>query len=48
MTGYGSIFELAECRDAGFEDYFLNPIDLAMFLDTAAAAFARLERWKKR
>ena len=48
MTGYSSVFELTECRDAGFEDYFHKPIDLETFLKTAENAFAKLERWKKK
>lgn len=48
MTGYSSVFELAECRDAGFEDYFLKPINLEVFLKTAEEAFAKLERWKRK
>ena len=48
MTGYSSIFELAECRDAGFEDYFTKPFDISLLLTTAENAFAKLERWKKK
>ena len=48
MTGYGSLFELSDSRDAGFDDYFLKPIDLKVFLSTAKDAFERLERWKKK
>ena len=48
MTGYSSLFDLTKCRDAGFDDYFLKPIDLERFIKTAEDAFARLERWKNK
>jgi len=48
MTGYSSLFELADCRDAGFDDYFLKPLDLAVFLKTARESFEKIERWKKK
>lgn len=46
MTGYSSIFELAECRDAGFEDYFIKPIDISVFIKTAENAHEKISRWK--
>jgi CheY-like chemotaxis protein len=48
VTGYASLFELAACRDAGFEDYFLKPVDRKLILDTAAYTVKKLERWTKR
>ena len=48
MTGYGSLFELSDCRDAGFDDYYLKPINLDVFINTAKEAFSKLERWKKK
>ena len=48
MTGYSSLFELSDCRDAGFDDYFIKPVDLVVFLNTAEDAFSKLERWKKK
>jgi DNA-binding response OmpR family regulator len=48
MTGFSSIFDLTECRDAGFEDYFIKPIDLGVFIKTAEMAFEKLARWKKK
>lgn len=48
MTGYSSLFDLAECRDAGFEDYFIKPIDLKVFIKTAETAFEKLSRWKSK
>lgn len=48
MTGYGSLFELADARDAGFDDYYMKPIEIARFLKTAEESFEKLERWKKK
>ena len=47
MTGYSSIFELAECRDAGFDDYFIKPIDISVLINAAENAYEKLSRWKK-
>jgi CheY-like chemotaxis protein len=48
VTGYATLFELAACRDAGFEDYFLKPVDRKLILATAAHAKSKLERWTRR
>lgn len=47
LTGYASLFELADCREAGFEDYFKKPVNLKTLIKTADGAFEKLERWKK-
>ncbi|MCP3951830.1 MAG: response regulator [Desulfobacterales bacterium] len=48
VTGYASLFELSDCRAAGFEDYFTKPASLVDLLEAAEHAFKKLERWKKR
>jgi CheY-like chemotaxis protein len=48
VTGYASLFELSDCRDAGFEDYFTKPASLSDLLEAADNAFKKLTRWKKR
>ena len=48
VTGYASLFELTDCRDAGFEDYFTKPADLSELIETAEHAFRKLERWRTR
>lgn len=48
MTGYSSLFDLVECREAGFDDYFIKPINLEIFFNTARDAFEKLNRWKKK
>ena len=47
VTGYASLFEIHDCREAGFEDYFTKPVDLSVLLEAADHAFKKLERWKK-
>ena len=46
VTGYSSLFELTDCREAGFEDYFTKPVDLNDLLEAADGAAAKLNRWK--
>lgn len=48
VTGYASLFELSDCREAGFEDYFIKPVQLSLLLDSADRAFKRLARWRDR
>jgi DNA-binding response OmpR family regulator len=48
MTGWSALFEIGECREAGFDDYFEKPLDMEKLLLLVDQAFERLERWKKR
>ena len=47
MTGHSSLFELADCRKAGFDDYFTKPTSLEMLYMAAEQAFDRVEAGKK-
>jgi CheY-like chemotaxis protein len=47
ITGYASTFEVFECRDAGFEDYFTKPVELKKLVEAAEQAFLKLSRWKR-
>ena len=47
MTGHPSIYALVECREAGFDDYFIKPFDLRVILDTTERAFETIKRWKR-
>ena len=38
VTGYVSLFELANCREAGFDDYFIKPAKLEDLLAAADMA----------
>lgn len=46
MTGHSSLFELADCRKAGFDDYFTKPTNLEMLYMAAEEAFERVEAEK--
>lgn len=48
VTGYASLFELSECREAGFDDYFTKPVNFSVLLKAAEQAFERIERWKNK
>jgi CheY-like chemotaxis protein len=48
MTGWAALFEIDECREAGFDDYFEKPLDMEMLLSEVDQAFTKLDRWKKR
>ncbi len=48
VTGYSSLFELSDCREAGFDDYFTKPVRMESLLAAAEEAFSRLERWTRR
>ncbi len=45
ITGYSNLFGLLECRGAGFDDFFLKPVELNILLKAALDAFEKLERW---
>ena len=47
LTGYSGLFELSECREAGFEDYFKKPADLKLLQTAVRDAFAKQKRWKR-
>ena len=46
ITGYSGLFNLLECREAGFDDYFIKPFNLDVVLKAAKDAFEKLERWE--
>ena len=47
ITGYASLFQLSDCREAGFDDYFKKPVEIATLTRTAESAFQKLKRWKE-
>ena len=48
ITGWAPLFEIDECRQAGFDDYFEKPLDMDILLDVVRDAFKKLDRWKRR
>ena len=45
LTGHITEFHIAECREAGFDDYFVKPFTVELMRITVRAAFERLARW---
>jgi len=45
MTGWTVLFDLEECRAAGFDDYFVKPLDIDLITLTVQEAFTKLDRW---
>ena len=48
MTGWSALFDVEECREAGFDDYFTKPLDFELLYRVVEDAFAKLERWRRR
>lgn len=46
ITGYSSFFDLVNCREAGFDDYFTKPFHLKDIVKAAENAVEKLNRWK--
>lgn len=46
LTGYVNIFGQIECREAGFDDFFVKPVDINVLLKAAEGAVEKLHRWK--
>jgi CheY-like chemotaxis protein len=46
LTGYADDYTIAQCREAGFDDYFTKPFKIAEMLDAAQDAFDKLLRWE--
>ena len=45
MTGWAGLFEIEECREAGFDDFFTKPIKVDILVQAVEDAFKRHERW---
>lgn len=48
ITGWAGLFEVEECREAGFDDFFIKPVNFDMLQKAVEDAFDRVERWRKR
>ncbi len=46
LTGYASLFELSDCRDAGFDDYYKKPVSMKVLLEAVETGFEKIERWR--
>ena len=47
VTGYKSKYEVSDCRNAGFDDYFTKPVDLKILFRAALDAFDKIDEWSK-
>lgn len=45
ITGWAALFEIEECRDAGFDDCFMKPVSVDRIYKAADDAFEKLDRW---
>lgn len=48
ITGWTGLFEVEECREAGFDDYFTKPFQIDVLFKAVEEAFEKLDRWKRR
>jgi len=48
MTGWAALYDIEECREAGFDDFFTKPVQTEMLLKAIEGAFERLNRWRRR
>lgn len=48
MTGWSALYEIDECREAGFDDYFTKPIKTEVLFKAVEDGFEKLERWAKK
>jgi CheY-like chemotaxis protein len=48
MTGWAALYDIEECREAGFDDFFTKPVQTEMLLKAVDSAFERLNRWRRR
>ena len=48
MTGWSGLFEIEECREAGFDDFFRKPIIAETIKKATDEAFEKIERWTTR
>ncbi len=47
MTGWTGLFEVEECREAGFDDFFAKPLPVDFLFRVVEDAFEKLSRWRK-
>ena len=46
ITGYANLYNLLDCRRAGFDDFITKPASIEVLLDLAQVAFKKIERWQ--
>ena len=48
ITGYASLYHLHDCREAGFDDYFIKPLSIKSLLEEVGLAAKKIDRWLDR
>jgi len=48
MTGWSALYDIEECREAGFDDFFTKPVQIDILLKAIDDAFEKLDRWRIR
>ena len=48
MTGWAALFEIEECREAGFDDFFTKPLRFETLSHALEEAFEKIDRWQGR
>jgi CheY-like chemotaxis protein len=48
ITGWAGLFEVEECREAGFDDFFTKPFQLEIIFKAVENAFDKLNRWRRK
>lgn len=48
ITGWAGLFEVEECREAGFDDFFIKPVRMDVIFRAVENAFEKLERWARK
>lgn len=47
VTGFADCFSIVECRDAGFDDYMVKPVEYKNFAAMIDNAFKRFFYWER-
>jgi CheY-like chemotaxis protein len=47
VAAYPSAYDFADCRAAGFDDYFIKPVLADEILKAAEDAFEKIDRWDR-
>ena len=45
MTAHSRLFKLLECRELGFADYFVKPLNQAVFMRSVEHQLSAINRW---
>ena len=48
MTGWSALYEIEECREAGFDDFFAKPFTYETLSRALEEAFEKIDRWQGR